>query len=42
MAASGSVSHALRPYFDEMFLGRADVATTLRDAQAAANAAAQR
>ncbi|MGH3970189.1 MAG: extracellular solute-binding protein, partial [Mycobacterium sp.] len=32
----------LKPYFDEMFLGRADVATTLRDAQAAANVAAQR
>ncbi len=33
---------ALKPYFDEMFLGRGDVATTLRQAQAAANAAAQR
>ncbi|OBB18021.1 sugar ABC transporter substrate-binding protein [Mycobacteriaceae bacterium 1482268.1] len=33
---------ALQPYFDEMFLGRTDVATTLRDAQAAANAAAER
>jgi multiple sugar transport system substrate-binding protein len=33
---------ALQPYFDEIFLGRADVATTLGDAQAAANAAAQR
>ena len=33
---------ALQPYFDEMFLGRADVATALGDAQAAANAAAQR
>ena len=33
---------ALQPYFDEMFLGRADVATTLADAQAAANAAAER
>jgi multiple sugar transport system substrate-binding protein len=33
---------ALAPFFDEMFLGRADVATTLGDAQAAANAAAQR
>jgi multiple sugar transport system substrate-binding protein len=30
---------ALKPYFDEMFLGRGDVATTLRRAQAAANAA---
>lgn len=35
-------SQALKPYFDEMFLGRADVATTLRQAQAAANTAAQR
>lgn len=33
---------AIKPYFDEMFLGRAEVATTLRRAQAAANAAAQR
>jgi len=33
---------ALRSYFDEMFLGRGDVATTLRQAQAAANAAARR
>jgi multiple sugar transport system substrate-binding protein len=33
---------ALQPFFDEMFLGRADVATTLAQAQAAANAAAQR
>jgi multiple sugar transport system substrate-binding protein len=33
---------ALRPYFDEMFLGRADVARRLADAQAAANAAAKR
>ncbi|WP_025737937.1 ABC transporter substrate-binding protein [Mycobacterium genavense] len=33
---------ALQSYFDEMFLGRGDVATTLRQAQAAANAAAQR
>ena len=33
---------ALQPYFDEMFLGRADVARTLGDAQAAANAAAER
>jgi multiple sugar transport system substrate-binding protein len=33
---------ALQPYFDEIFLGRANVATTLGDAQAAANAAAQR
>ncbi|WP_458316529.1 ABC transporter substrate-binding protein [Mycolicibacterium brisbanense] len=33
---------ALRPYFDEMFLGRADVATSLADAQWAANGAAAR
>jgi multiple sugar transport system substrate-binding protein len=33
---------ALHPYFDEMFLGRTDVASTLGDAQAAANAAAER
>jgi multiple sugar transport system substrate-binding protein len=33
---------ALQNYFNEMFLGRGDVATTLRQAQAAANAAAQR
>lgn len=33
---------ALTPYFDEMFLGRSDVGTGLTDAQAAANAAAQR
>jgi len=33
---------ALQSYFDEMFLGRGDVATILRQAQAAANAAAQR
>jgi multiple sugar transport system substrate-binding protein len=33
---------AVKPYFDEMFLGRSDVATTLRRAQAAANAAARR
>lgn len=33
---------ALQPYFDEMFLGRGDVAAILRRAQAAANAAAQR
>lgn len=31
---------ALRTYFDEMFLGRGDVAVLLRQAQAAANAAA--
>jgi multiple sugar transport system substrate-binding protein len=33
---------ALKPYFDAMFLGRADVATTLGRAQAAANAATGR
>ncbi|MGH3970846.1 MAG: extracellular solute-binding protein, partial [Mycobacterium sp.] len=33
---------AIKPYFDEMFLGRGDVARTLRRAQAAANAAARR
>jgi multiple sugar transport system substrate-binding protein len=33
---------ALKPYFDQMFLGRTDVATALRRAQAAANAAAHR
>ena len=38
--AAGDV--ALQSYFDEMFLGRGDVASTLRQAQAAANAAARR
>nr|WP_234712811.1 sugar ABC transporter substrate-binding protein [Mycolicibacterium komanii] len=33
---------ALKPYFDEMFLGRRDVPSTLAAAQQAANAAAQR
>ncbi|HEU0189669.1 MAG TPA: sugar ABC transporter substrate-binding protein [Mycobacterium sp.] len=33
---------ALKPYFDQMFLGRADVAETLRAAQLAANNAAAR
>lgn len=33
---------AIKPYFDEMFLGRADVGTTLAEAQRAANAAAAR
>ena len=33
---------AMRPYFDEMFLGRGDVAATLARAEAVANAAAQR
>jgi multiple sugar transport system substrate-binding protein len=32
----------LKPYFDEMFLGRQDVPNTLADAQRAANAAAER
>ncbi|MGH3969979.1 MAG: extracellular solute-binding protein, partial [Mycobacterium sp.] len=33
---------AIKPYFDEMFLGRSDVATTLHRAEIAANAAARR
>ena len=33
---------ALKPYFDEMFLGRLDVAQALAQAQTAANAAAKR
>jgi multiple sugar transport system substrate-binding protein len=33
---------SLQSYFDDMFLGRGDVATVLRQAQAAANAAARR
>ncbi|WP_163802074.1 ABC transporter substrate-binding protein [Mycolicibacterium sediminis] len=33
---------ALTPYFDEMFLGRRPVATTLAEAQAAANEASER
>jgi multiple sugar transport system substrate-binding protein len=33
---------ALKSYFDEMFLGRGDVATTLRQAQAVANGAGRR
>jgi multiple sugar transport system substrate-binding protein len=32
---------ALKPYFDEMFLGRTEVATALSQAQKAANAAAE-
>ena len=32
---------ALKPYFDEMFLGRRDVSSSLTEAQAAANSAAQ-
>jgi multiple sugar transport system substrate-binding protein len=35
-------NQALKPYFDEMFLGRTDVSTTLQRAQEAANAAARR
>jgi multiple sugar transport system substrate-binding protein len=33
---------ALKPYFDEMFLGRLDVASSLAEAQRAANSAAHR
>jgi multiple sugar transport system substrate-binding protein len=33
---------AMKPYFDEMFLGRTDVTTSLAEAQKAANAAAAR
>lgn len=47
IAAPGGAGYAagyqaIKPYFDEMFLGRSDVATTLRRAQDAANAAARR
>jgi multiple sugar transport system substrate-binding protein len=35
-------NQAIKPYFDEMFLGRADVTATLHKAQDAANAAAAR
>jgi multiple sugar transport system substrate-binding protein len=35
-------NEALQPYFDEMFLGRGDIAATLQQAQEAANAAARR
>jgi multiple sugar transport system substrate-binding protein len=35
-------NQVLKPYFDEMFLGRSDIATTLQKAQDAANAAARR
>jgi multiple sugar transport system substrate-binding protein len=35
-------NQVLKPYFDEMFLGRGDVSTTLQRAQEAANAAARR
>ncbi len=47
IAAPGGAGYAagyqaIKPYFDEMFLGRSDIATTLRRAQDAANAAARR
>jgi multiple sugar transport system substrate-binding protein len=47
IAAPGGTGFAagnqvLKPYFDEMFLGRSDIATTLRRAQDAANTAARR
>jgi multiple sugar transport system substrate-binding protein len=47
IAAPGGAGFAagnqvLKPYFDEMFLGRSDIATTLRRAQDAANATAGR
>lgn len=35
-------NQAIKPYFDEMFLGRLEVATALRQAQDAANTAAHR
>jgi len=35
-------NQAIKPYFDEMFLGRSDIAATLHRAQDAANAAARR
>jgi len=35
-------NQAIKPYFDEMFLGRTEVATALREAQEAANSAARR
>lgn len=35
-------NEALQPYFDDMYLGRGDIATTLQQAQVAANAAARR
>jgi multiple sugar transport system substrate-binding protein len=35
-------NQAIKPYFDEMFLGRSEVAATLHKAEAAANAAARR
>ncbi|HZC90241.1 MAG TPA: sugar ABC transporter substrate-binding protein [Mycobacterium sp.] len=47
IAAPGGAGFAagfpeIKPYFDEMFLGRSDIATTLQRAQDAANAAATR
>jgi multiple sugar transport system substrate-binding protein len=47
IAAPGGAGFAagnqvLKPYFDEMFLGRTDISTTLQQAQDAANAAARR
>jgi multiple sugar transport system substrate-binding protein len=47
IAAPGGAGFAagnqvLKPYFDEMFLGRSDIATTLHRAQDAANTAARR
>jgi multiple sugar transport system substrate-binding protein len=41
-AGFGAGDQALKPYFDEIFLGRSDVATTLQQAQDAANAARRR
>jgi multiple sugar transport system substrate-binding protein len=46
IAAPGGTGYAagyqaIKPYFDEMFLGRSDIATTLHRAQEAANAAAR-
>ncbi len=41
-AGFGAGFDALKPYFDEMFLGRSGVADSLAAAQRAANAAAQR
>ncbi|WP_046319655.1 sugar ABC transporter substrate-binding protein [Mycobacterium sp. UM_Kg1] len=35
-------NQAIKPYFDDMFLGRSEVGTALHDAQDAANAAARR
>jgi multiple sugar transport system substrate-binding protein len=40
-AGFGAGNQALKPYFDEMFLGRGDIAMMLRRAQDAANAAAR-